>query len=228
MSDATSKGPGELIIEPPSGQPADACVILLHGLGADGHDFEPLVPALNLPSSLAVRFVLPHAPRLPVTINGGMQMPAWYDILEMNLGRRVDEGQLRTSAARVHQLIDAEIARGIDSRRIIVAGFSQGGAVAYEAALTYPQPLGGLLALSTYFATADSIVPSEANRDLVIEAHHGNLDPVVPESLGKEGAERARAMGHSVNYRRYPMPHSLCPQQVADIGPWLAARLASD
>ena len=227
-SDVTSHGPGELVIEPPSGRAADACVILLHGLGADGHDFEPLVPALNLPTSLAVRFVLPHAPRMPVTINGGMQMPAWYDILEMNLGRRVDEAQLRTSASRVHQLIDAEIARGIDSRRIIVAGFSQGGAVAYEAALTYPQPLGGLLALSTYFATADSIAPSEANRELVIEAHHGSFDPVVPESLGKAGAERARAMGYPVNYRRYPMQHSLCPQQVADIGPWLAARLATD
>ncbi|SDM18350.1 phospholipase/carboxylesterase [Franzmannia pantelleriensis] len=226
MRDETS--PGELVIEPSSGQPANACVILLHGLGADGNDFKPLVPALNLPASLAVRFVLPHAPRMPVTINGGMQMPAWYDILEMNLGRRVDEAQLRTSAARVHRLIDAEIARGIDSRRIILAGFSQGGAVAYEAALTYPQPLGGLLALSTYFATADSIAPSEANRELVIEAHHGSFDPVVPESLGKEGAERARAMGHPVNYRRYPMQHSLCPQQVADIGPWLTARLATD
>ncbi|MBD3896919.1 alpha/beta fold hydrolase [Halomonas sp. ML-15] len=228
MSDATSNGPGEIIVEPSNGQPANACVILLHGLGADGNDFKPLVPVISLPSSLAVRFVLPHAPRMPVTINGGMRMPAWYDILEMNLGRRVDEAQLRTSAARVHRLIDAEIAGGIDSRRIIVAGFSQGGAVAYEAALTYPQPLGGLLALSTYFATADSIAPSEANRELVIEAHHGSFDPVVPESLGKEGVERARAMGHPVTYRTYPMAHSLCPQQVADIGPWLASRLAQD
>ncbi|MDR5907627.1 alpha/beta hydrolase [Franzmannia qiaohouensis] len=228
MSDATSHGPGELVIEPSSGKPANACVILLHGLGADGNDFKPLVPALNLPSSIAVRFVLPHAPRMPVTVNGGMQMPAWYDILEMNLGRRVDETQLRASAARVHRLIDAEIAAGIDSRRIIIAGFSQGGAVAYEAALTYPKPLGGLLALSTYFATADSITPSEANRELVIEAHHGSMDPVVPESLGKAGAERARAMGYPVNFRRYPMPHSLCPQQVADIGPWLADRLTQE
>lgn len=217
--------PSELIIEPTQGQRADACVILLHGLGADGHDFEALVPVLNLPAGLGVRFVLPHAPRLPVTINGGMVMPAWYDILEMNLGRRIDERQLRISAARVHELIDAEIAKGIDSQRIILAGFSQGGAVAYEAALTYPQPLGGLLALSTYFATADNIVPSEANRNLVIEAHHGSFDPVVPESLGRAGAERARAMGHEVNYRTYPMQHSLCPQQVADIGPWLASRL---
>ncbi|QJQ94865.1 MULTISPECIES: alpha/beta hydrolase [Halomonadaceae] len=218
----------ELIIEPCSGKPADACVILLHGLGADGHDFEPLVPALSLPDELAVRFILPHASRLPVTINGGMVMPAWYDILEMNLGRRVDEAQLKASAARVHRLIDAEIDQGIDSRRIILAGFSQGGAVAYEAALSYPKPLGGLLALSTYFATTQSIQAHEANRDLVIEVHHGSFDSVVPETLGQAGAEAARQMGYSVNYRRYPMQHALCPQQIAEIGPWLAARLAGE
>lgn len=228
MSDATLSAPDALIIEPSSGQPASACVILLHGLGADGHDFEPLVPALNLPAGLAVRFMLPHAPRLPVTINGGMVMPAWYDILEMNLGRRVDETQLRASASRVHELVDAQIAAGIDSRRIILAGFSQGGAVAYEAALTCPQPLGGLLALSSYFATADTITPHEANRELAIEVHHGSFDPVVPEALGQAGAERARAMGYEVGYRRYPMEHSLCPQQIADIGPWLQARLTGE
>ncbi|WP_431025660.1 alpha/beta hydrolase [Halomonas sp. H5] len=219
--------PGELIIEPRDGRPADSCVIILHGLGADGHDFEPLVPALQLPAERAVRFILPHAPRLPVTINGGMVMPAWYDILEMSLDRRVDEAQLLASAARVQGLIDDQIAAGIDSRRIILAGFSQGGAVAYQAALTYPRPLGGLLALSTYFATADSIVPADANRDLVIEVHHGTQDPVVPEALGRAGAERLEAMGYAVGYRSYPMPHSLCPQQVADIGPWLGQRLAA-
>lgn len=147
----------ELIIEPSNGKKADACVILLHGLGADGHDFEPLVPALALPESLAVRFVLPHAPQLPVTVNGGMTMSAWYDILEMNLGRRVDVEQLRASAERVHGLVEDQVADGIDSRRIVIAGFSQGGAVAYEAALSCARPLAGLLALSTYFATADSI-----------------------------------------------------------------------
>lgn len=220
--------PSELVIEPRRGKPADSCVILLHGLGADGHDFEPLVPVIQLPDELAVRFVLPHAPRLPVTINGGMVMPAWYDILEMNLGRRVDEAQLKASAKRVHGLIDAQIDKGIDSRRIVLAGFSQGGAVAYQAALTYPQPLAGLLALSTYFPTADSIVPHQANQGLVIEAHHGSFDPVVPESLGRAGADRAREMGYVVNYRRYPMQHALCPQQIADIGPWLAERLAKD
>jgi len=149
--------PGELIIEPKNGQPADACVFIIHGLGADGHDFEPLVPALALPESANVRFIMPHAPRLPVTINGGMVMPAWYDILAMDLGRRVDEVQLKKSAERIQALIQEQIDQGIDSQRIIVAGFSQGGAVAYQAALSFPQPLGGLLAMSTYFATADSI-----------------------------------------------------------------------
>ncbi|WP_110667996.1 alpha/beta hydrolase [Salinicola halophilus] len=215
----------ELILEPANQRPADACVILLHGLGADGHDFEPLVPALGLDDALAVRFVLPHAPQLPVTINGGTPMPAWYDILEMNLGRRVDVAQLRASAERVHALIDAQIEAGIDSRRIVIAGFSQGGAVAYEAALSYTQPLGGLLALSTYYATADSIELAEANRALPVEVHHGTADPVVPESLGREGAERAEAQGYPINYRTYEMGHSLCPEQAGDIAKWLASRL---
>lgn len=214
-----------LIIEPAGGRQADACVILLHGLGADGHDFEPLVPALGLPDSMAVRFVLPHASRLPVTINGGMIMSAWYDILEMDLDRRVDVDQLRASARRVHGLVDDQIAQGIDSRRIVIAGFSQGGAVAYEAALSCAQPLAGLLALSTYFATADSIELAEANRRLPIEVHHGTADPVVPEALGREGAQRVEALGYPVRYRTYEMGHSLCPEQAADIAEWLVARL---
>ncbi|SDL22027.1 phospholipase/carboxylesterase [Modicisalibacter muralis] len=216
-----------LVIEPTNGRPADAAVILLHGLGADGHDFEPLVPALQLPPHMAVRFVLPHAPRRPVTVNGGMLMPSWYDILEMNLARQIDEVQLQASAQRVYALIDAQRAAGIDSRRIVVAGFSQGGAVAYQAALSHPEPLAGLLAMSTYFATAGSIELSPANRELSVEVHHGTHDPVVPESLGREGFERARDMGLAANYRSYPMAHSLCPEQVADIAAWLTQRLAS-
>ncbi|TFH85094.1 carboxylesterase [Billgrantia azerbaijanica] len=218
--------PGELIIEPQDGRPADACVFILHGLGADGHDFEPLVPALELPRDAQVRFILPHAPRLPVTINGGMVMPAWYDIQEMSLDRRVDEPQLRDSAGRIQELVREQIAKGIDSRRIILAGFSQGGAVAYEAALSFEAPLGGLLAMSTYFATADSIRLADANRELPIEVHHGSFDPVVPEALGRAGYEKVRELGHPANYRRYPMAHAVCPEQVADIGRWLSERLA--
>lgn len=218
--------PGELIIEPQNGQPADACVFIIHGLGADGHDFEPLIPALKLPEEAHVRFIMPHAPRLSVTVNGGMVMPAWYDILAMDLGRRVDEVQLKRSAERIQELIQEQIDQGIDSQRIIVAGFSQGGAVAYQAALSFPQPLGGLLAMSTYFATADSIVASEANRSLPIEVHHGNFDPIVAETLGRAAFDRLQAQGYTANYRQYPMAHALCPQQVNDIGQWLARLLA--
>ncbi|MGY4877515.1 alpha/beta hydrolase [Vreelandella aquamarina] len=217
--------PGELIVDPKNGQPANACVFILHGLGADGHDFEPLVPALSLPEGANVRFIMPHAPRLAVTVNGGMVMPAWYDILAMDLDRRVDERQLKISAQRIQALIEEQIDQGIDSQRIIIAGFSQGGAVAYQAALSFPQPLGGLLAMSTYFATADNIELADANRDIAIEVHHGNFDPVVPETLGKSGAERLKGMGYKVNYRQYPMAHALCPQQVSDIGKWLSERL---
>ncbi|RUR33668.1 alpha/beta hydrolase [Vreelandella nanhaiensis] len=217
--------PGELIVEPQNGQPADACVFIIHGLGADGHDFEPLIPALQLPDDAHVRFIMPHAPRLPVTVNGGMVMPAWYDILAMDLGRRVDEVQLKRSAERIQALIQEQIDHGIDSRRIIVAGFSQGGAVAYQAALSFPQPLGGLLAMSTYFATADSIEASEANRSLPIEVHHGNFDPIVAETLGRAAFDRLKEQGYTVNYRQYPMAHALCPQQVNDIGQWLTKLL---
>lgn len=218
--------PGELIIEPRGGKPADACVFILHGLGADGHDFEPLVPALSLPADASVRFILPHAPRLPVTINGGMVMPAWYDILEMSLDRRVDEPQLMASARRIQALVREQIDHGIDSRRIVLAGFSQGGAVAYQAALSCEAPLGGLLALSTYFATADAISLHEANRQLPIEVHHGSFDPVVPEALGRAGFEQVKSLGYPAHYRQYPMAHAVCPQQVADIGHWLSQRLA--
>ncbi|MCE8044190.1 alpha/beta hydrolase [Billgrantia desiderata] len=217
--------PGELIIEPRSGRPADACVFILHGLGADGHDFEPLVPALTLKEGLDVRFILPHAPRLPVTINGGMVMPAWYDIHEMSLDRRVDTRQLVASAERIQALVQEQIDHGIDSRRIILAGFSQGGAVAYQAALSFPAPLGGLLAMSTYFATAETIELNEANRGLPIEIHHGSFDPVVPEALGKAAQQRLQALDYPVNYRSYPMAHAVCPQQVGDIAAWLNARL---
>lgn len=210
-----------LIIEPDQGRKADAVVIILHGLGADGHDFAPLIPALNVLGKPAIRYVLPHAPSRPVTINGGMRMPAWYDILDMNLGRRIDEIQLKASAKQVQGLIDEQRRLGIDSERIIVAGFSQGGAVAYEAALSYPEPLGGLLAMSTYFATGNSIELAEANRHLATEVHHGTFDPVVPESLGRAGFERLRALGIPAEYRTYPMAHALCPQQTVDIGNWL-------
>lgn len=217
----------ELIIEPRNGSAADACVFILHGLGADGRDFESLVPAINLGDRHAVRFILPNAPRLPVTVNGGMVMPAWYDIKEMSLERRVDEEQLKASAQRIQALVDEQLEHGIAAERIIMAGFSQGGAVAYEVALSYPKRLGGLLAMSTYLATADSLNHAPANQQLPIEIHHGIMDPVVPESLGQAARDVLTDKGYPVNYRQYPMAHAVCPQQVMDISRWLGERLGS-
>ncbi|MCH7695248.1 MAG: dienelactone hydrolase family protein [Proteobacteria bacterium] len=210
-------------IEPKS--TADAAVIWLHGLGADGHDFEAVVPELNLPASAAIRFIFPHAPSMPVTINGGMVMPAWYDILEMNIELKHDEQQLLNSADAISKLIDREIERGIDSRRIIIAGFSQGGAVGYQSALTYPKPLAGLLGLSSYFATSQSIVYNPANDELPIQIFHGTADPVVPESLGQQSYDLLIEKGYQANYKTYSMEHSVCMDEIADISTWLQATL---
>lgn len=204
-----------LEVEPDS-EP-DAAVIWLHGLGANGHDFEPAVPHMIMPGGPAIRFIFPHAPSIPVTINGGYVMPAWFDILDADFDLNVDLQGIRTSADAVKALIAREIGRGIDSRRIVLAGFSQGGTVCYETALTYSLPLAGLLALSTYFATHGSMVPELANRKLPVRIYHGSYDPVVPEFLGRQGYEILREMRYDVRYRTYPMEHSVCPEELSDI-----------
>ncbi|MDQ2077894.1 alpha/beta hydrolase [Marinimicrobium sp. ABcell2] len=206
-------------IEP--SESANAAVIWLHGLGASGHDFAPLVPQLTLPSELAVRFVLPHAPSIPVTVNGGYVMPAWYDIYAMTTLREVDTDRLRQSAHEVGKLIEREIERGIDSRRIVLAGFSQGGAVVYHAALTQTRPLGGLLVLSSYLATADTMERDPVNQSLPVLIQHGVQDPVVPEILGQQAADQLRAWQYPVQYQRYPVEHGVCPQQIPVISRWL-------
>lgn len=195
----------------------DATVIWLHGLGADGYDFAPIVPELNLPPELGIRFIFPHAPSMPVTVNNGFVMPAWFDILVMDIDRKVDTAQLLVSAAAINRFIDRELERGIDSRRIVLAGFSQGGAVAYQVSLSHPRPLGGLIAMSTYLATSDSITLSTANQDLAIEIHHGIYDPVVPPSLGIRAAEFLKERNYTVEFRTYPMEHAVCPQQIEHI-----------
>lgn len=200
-------------------------IIWLHGLGASGHDFEPLVPEFAFAKETPVRFIFPHAPDLAVTINGGMVMPAWYDILAMDIDRKVDANQLRESAQQVAQLIELEIARGIPSEHIIVGGFSQGGAVAYELALSYTKPLGGLFALSTYFATADTIKLSDANRNIPIFVAHGSFDPVVAETLGTTAVKHLQAMGYKPEFQSYAMEHSLCLEEVRDMDVFLAKRL---
>ncbi|WP_417618023.1 alpha/beta hydrolase [Oceanisphaera sp.] len=204
----------------------DACVIWLHGLGADGHDFEPIVPELGLPEGSAIRFIFPHAPHIPVTINGGHRMPAWYDILAMNLDREVDERQLRASARAIQAIIEQQIAEGIDSRRIVLAGFSQGGAVAYEAALSSGQPLGGLIAMSTYLATGDTLQRHAANAELPIQVMHGTRDTVVPPVLGERACQQLQLWGYAPEFHSYSMEHSVCAAQIADIARFLSECLS--
>ena len=206
-------------------QTANRSVIWLHGLGADGNDFAPIVPHLQAPAGCHVRFVFPHAPQMPVTINGGMRMPAWYDILSMSIERKVDTEQLRASAAEIRKLIEREQERGVKPEHIILAGFSQGGAVAYETALSHSQRLGGLLALSTYLATYESISLSDANRDLPILIQHGNQDPVVPESLGKLAYNWLADQGYPAEFQSFAMQHQVCGEQIAAINTWLSKHL---
>ena len=199
-----------------------ASVIWLHGLGADGNDFAPIVPQLNLSLDFGVRFIFPHAPAIPVTINSGYVMPAWYDIKQVDVDRHVDNEQLQESASRIHDLIDREIERGIQSTRIVVAGFSQGGAVSFEAALSYEQPLAGIMALSTYFATVGTIKINAIQQSIPILICHGEHDPVVSESLGKRSRASLEKLGFDPEYHSYPIEHSVCPQEIEDIGNWIS------
>ncbi|BFM05866.1 alpha/beta hydrolase [Halioxenophilus aromaticivorans] len=212
-------------IEVETGENITASVIWLHGLGASGHDFEPIVPHLGFAKQQGVRFVFPHAPQRPVTINNGVTMPAWYDILSMSLEREVDSAQLRQSAEQTIALVEREIARGVPSERIVLAGFSQGGAVVYEAALSFSKPLAGLMVLSSYFATADSIDIAEANKSIPILVCHGTHDPVVPEQLGQQAVAHLKQAGYSTDYKTYPMDHSVSMPQIQDISTWLGSVL---
>jgi len=202
-----------------------ASIIWLHGLGADGNDFAPLARELRLPENLNVRFIFPTAPSIPVTVNGGYVMPAWYDIFELALDRKIDVTQLRANAEKIHALIEREIERGVPSEKIILVGFSQGGAVAYEAALSYEKPLAGLLALSTYFATTETLVECAANKQIPILIQHGAGDFVVDEVLGQRAYRELSDRGYSVKYETYNMDHTLCAEQVDDIREWLLERI---
>ncbi|MDN3638079.1 carboxylesterase [Simiduia curdlanivorans] len=209
-----------------TGEKPNAAVIWLHGLGASGHDFESLVPHLQLPASLAIRFIFPHAPEIPVTINGGYVMPAWYDILEMDFERKIDEAQIQRSSDAISALIEREISRGIPSQRIILAGFSQGGAVVYHCGLSFQQPLAGLLALSTYFATWRSVQVHASNAKIPVHLFHGSQDTVVPEAMGVEARRVLKEKGLKPNYNRYPMGHEVCLEEVQDISKVLQALLS--
>ncbi len=202
-----------------------ASVIWLHGLGASSDDFVSVVPELQLPESLCVRFIFPQAPDAPVTINGGYIMPSWYDILEANIYRKVDAKQLTVSANAVIALVEREISRGVISERIILAGFSQGGAVVYHAALGGSIPLGGLMALSTYFATYSMIEFNKVNKNLPILIQHGSEDPVVDEMLGQRAYRQLIDLGYPVKYESYFMEHSVCAEQIEAISTWLQVQL---
>jgi phospholipase/carboxylesterase len=207
--------------------PASASVIWLHGLGADGHDFVPIVPELKLPPAPGIRFVFPHAPVRPVTLNMGMRMRAWYDIRTLTAEGRADEEGMRESVARVSELVAAERALGIDSARIVIAGFSQGGAVALHAALRHPEPLAGVLALSCYLPLQATLAAglSDANRQTPILMCHGIQDPVLPHALGLMACNWLRAAGYRVDWKEYPMQHQVCLPEIQDIGAWLRDRL---
>lgn len=205
----------------------DAAVIWLHGLGADGHDFVPIVPELVLPQDMRVRFIFPHAPHLPVTINGGMVMSAWYDIYEMSINRKIDTDQILASAKAVRDLVDQQIGQGIDSKRIILAGFSQGGAVAYQTALSCDLPLAGLMTLSTYFATEKTITYHPENAALPIHISHGTQDNIVPHILGQTAHDTLKQQGYAPEFSTYPMAHSVHPNQIRDISQWMQKVLSA-
>jgi len=201
-------------------------VIWLHGLGADGNDFAPIVPGLQLPKT-AIRFVFPHAPVQPVTINGGMRMRAWYDISDGAI-RREDDAGVRASQTLIESLIAREKQRGTEAKRLVLAGFSQGGAIALHTGLRHAERIAGIMALSTYLPLAEKFAAeaNAANRDVPIFMAHGSYDPVIPLARAAQSRGLLESLGYSLEWREYPMPHSVCPEEITDIGAWLRRVLA--
>jgi phospholipase/carboxylesterase len=200
-----------------------AAVIWMHGLGADGHDFEPIVPELRLPASLPVRFVFPHAPLRPVTINQGHVMRAWYDIRALAGVRREDEAGVRQSARQIEALVERERQRGIAPGRLVLAGFSQGGAMALHVGLRHAERLAGVMALSCYLPLGD-VLSSEAaaaNRDVPIFWGHGVHDPMIPLAMAEHGRAQVAALGYSIEWHQYAIPHSVSAEEIADVARWL-------
>jgi phospholipase/carboxylesterase len=214
-----------IILEPT--ETPDASVIWLHGLGADGHDFEAIVPELALAPGHGVRFIFPHAPIRPITINGGMEMRAWYDISDTGLERQVDESGIRESAQAIAALVDHEVDNGIASNRIILAGFSQGGVIALHLGLRYPHRLAGILALSTYLSLPETLAEEAdpVQQKLHIFIGHGTQDPMVPETHGSRSAQLLRSADYLVEYQTYPMQHAVSPAEIHDVSAWIKQRL---
>lgn len=214
-------------VEVASGANPEGSVIWLHGLGADGHDFERIVPELGLAGQLSLRFVFPHAPVRPVTINGGMAMRAWYDILTLDRGGPQDEAGIRESGRMLEMLIEREHGRDIPHEKIVLAGFSQGGAIALHTALRHPHLLAGLMALSTYLPLHDSFDREVAgnteaqSHELPIFMAHGSFDPMLPMALGQHSHRALENAGYRVEWHDYPMAHDVCAEEIADIRNWL-------
>jgi phospholipase/carboxylesterase len=214
-------------IDPPG--KVESSVIWMHGLGADAHDFEPIVPHLDIPAELGLRFVFPNAPVQPVTINGGMAMRAWYDILGIDIPRQEDEKGLRASEAAIKRLIQRERQQGISAENIILAGFSQGGAMALQTGLRYPETLGGIMALSCYVPLTAMLEnerhPDNGNTPIFMA--HGTFDPVVPYSLGKTSMELLQSLDYAIEWHEYPMAHEVNLEEIQAIGQWLKQILQS-
>ncbi len=214
-------------VELQTGDTPVGSVIWLHGLGADGHDFEPIVPELRLPDTLPLRFVFPHAPVRPVTINGGMAMRAWYDIYSLDAAGRADEAGVRESSALLEALIEREKTRGIDASKIVLAGFSQGGAIAIHTAMRSSDRLAGLMALSTWLPlpgkfAAEVVEPTDAgDTSLPILMAHGSFDPVLPLQMGQASYQLLTDNGFTVEWHEYPMAHQVCIEEINDIRNWL-------
>jgi phospholipase/carboxylesterase len=215
-----------IVLEPTS--PANAAVIWMHGLGADGNDFVPVVPELGLPYNHGVRFIFPNAPTMPVTINGGYVMRAWYDIVGADLDNRADEAGVRRSQKQINEIIADQRAKDIASERIVLAGFSQGGVIALQTALRHEAKFAGVLALSTYLACRDTlgIEGSLANKSTPVFYAHGSVDPVIPIALAKRSKAELENHGYQVQWHEYGMPHSVCAEEVDDIAAFLKRTLA--
>jgi phospholipase/carboxylesterase len=216
------------VLERPTGESPVASVIVLHGLGADGYDFVPICDELDLATVGPVRYLFPHAPVRPVTVNAGYRMRAWYDILGTEIDRREDEPGLRLSLGQLHALIDREVERGIAPERIVLMGFSQGCAMTLLAGLRYRAHLAGLAGLSGYLPLAATTASERhaANADVPVFLAHGTADPVIPIDRGRASRDALRALGHAVEWHEYPMPHSVCAEEVADLDRWMLKVLA--
>lgn len=211
-------------IQMETGNNPDAAVIWLHGLGANGNDFVPIVKQLSLPESLSIRFIFPNAPTRPITINQGMQMPGWYDVSSLSIVDKEDEAGIEASSNAIHDLCQTQEEQGISAERIILAGFSQGGAIALHCALNYPKPLGGIMALSTYLPRCSQLETSN-NRNLSVFMAHGSQDDVIAPSYGKRSCQRLQEAGCEVAWHEYPIAHSVCIEEIQDISSWLQNRL---